>query len=255
MSEDNKKWPLDHPQHKFNHPSFIQPEDKSVRVWRYFDLPKFIWLLNNRKLFFPRLEMFSDPHEGANTRLGVELRNRILENDENRESLLAQWLEYSRNVRKQTYVSCWNIGYSESEAMWKLYCPDSQGVALQTTYEKLSTSLDDEPNIFIGLVRYLDYEEGAFAQGNLFDLVMHKRLSFIHEQEVRLVKYLSLEESEKNSNGITVEWPIVRTIEKIYINPYAPEYFADVVKSIVRRFEPTLEKRICWSQMRATPLH
>lgn len=253
MTGEKKKLPRDDPQHKLNHPSFFQPKDTSIRVWRYLDLPKFVWLLEHRELFFPRLDMLSDPHEGANTKLGAELRDRAIASLGHADAL-TKWREYARDARKM-YVNCWNIGHWESEAMWRLYCPDSQGIAIQTTYEKLVLSIDDDPALFIGLVGYLDYETGAFSQGNLFDLVMHKRLSFIHEQEVRLVKFLSLDESEKNPNGISIKWPVVQTIEKIYIDPYAPEYFADVVKAIVTQFEPELEERICWSQMRAMPLY
>lgn len=76
-----------------------------------------------------------------------------------------------------------------------------------------------------------------------------------YEQEVRLVKSLSQEEAESNPNGISVKWPLVQTIENVYVDPYAPEYFADVVRAIVRQFEPELEDRIRWSQMRANPLY
>ena len=38
-------------QNKLEHPCFPQPADGSVRVWRYLDLTKFIWLLENQKLY------------------------------------------------------------------------------------------------------------------------------------------------------------------------------------------------------------
>jgi len=255
MSEEREKWPRDHPQHKLNHPSFPQPLDTSTKVWRYFDLPKFVWLLEHKELFFPPLNMLVDPHEGASTKRYVELMNDLFAKQEHGERLLEKMREYSRDARKTVHVNCWNMGESESEAMWRLYCPNSQGVAIQTTYEKLVESVDDDPQLFIGCVIYLDYETEALSQGNVFDPVMQKRLSFSHEREVRLVKSISLDEAESKPNGISIKWPVEKTIEHIYIDPYAPPYFEDVVRSIVSRYEPVLEKRVCWSRMRATPLY
>lgn len=250
-----EKWPRDHPQHKLNHPSFPQPVDPSIRVWRYFDLPKFVWLLEHKELFFPSLAMLADPYEGASTKRYVEMMDHYFSNQEGGERILEQMREYSKNARKTMHVNCWNIGETESEAMWRLYCPDSQGIAIQTTYEKLVASVDHDPKVFIGCVIYLDYETEVISQGNLFDPVMQKRLSFSHEQEVRLVKCLGQDEAESNPNGISISWRIAQAVEQIYVNPYAPAYFEDVIRAVIRQFDPDLENRICWSQMRAGPLY
>lgn len=250
-----EKWPRDHPQHKLNHPSFPQPFDSSIRVWRYFDLPKFVWLLERKEIFFPSLKMLADPYEGASTKRYVELVAQHFSNQEYGEKILEQMRNESRNARKSMHVNCWYMGESESEAMWRLYCPDSQGIAIQTTYEKLVASVDHDPRVLIGCVTYLDYETEAISQGILFDAVMQKRLSFRHEQEVRLVKHLGEEEAKKNPNGTSIKWSVAQVAENIYINPYAPAYFEDVVRAVIRRFEPDLEDRICQSLMRATPLY
>lgn len=162
--------------------------------------------------------------------------------------------QYSLLARNTMHVSCWHLGNVESEAMWRLYCPDNQGVAIQTTYQKLIDSVDEYPEIHIGAVRYLDYETEVMSQGNLFDSVMQKRQSFSHEQEVRLVKCLSVDEAAANPNGISVAWPMEESVERIYINPYAPAYFEDVVRSVVTKFAGSLDEQICWSQMRSAPI-
>lgn len=76
-----EKWPRDHPQHKLNHPSFFHPVDTSTKVWRYMDLPKFVWLLQHQELFFPNLTMLSDPHEGASTKRYVERMTEFFESN------------------------------------------------------------------------------------------------------------------------------------------------------------------------------
>lgn len=142
--------------------------------------------------------------------------------------------------------------------MWRLYCPDGKGVALQTSYKKLVESIAHDPYLCIGCVTYTDYEHGAFPLNNMFSPVMHKRISFAHEQEVRLVKMLSEFlglPTQIGPSSMTVDWLLEPVIEAIYINPYAPEYYSDVVQAIVRKFSPALEDRVCWSIMKNNPVY
>ena len=92
----------------------------------------------------------------------------------------------NRKIRASSYVSCWHMNAGESEAMWRLYCGSSSGVALQTTYERLAASVDDD-NVYIGLVRYADYDNDTIPSRTVFDPVMHKRAAFAHEREVRVL--------------------------------------------------------------------
>ncbi len=159
----------------------------------------------------------------------------------------------------KTDVNCWHLGNPESEAMWRLYCPGNNGVAIQTSYSKLVESTANDPELYIGQVTYIDYESQGFPLDNIFYPVMHKRISFAHEQEVRLVKIRHPDNSgftqEFYPPGISIDWPLELTIEAIYVDPYAPEYFYDVVRAVVRRIAPNLEGRVRPSQMRAPPIY
>ena len=143
--------------------------------------------------------------------------------------------------------------------MWRLYCPGNNGVAIQTSYSKLVETIASDLELYIGRVTYIDYDSQGFPLGNFFYPVMHKRVSFAHEQEVRLVKIkvpdnLGLPQ-EFCPLGISIDWPLEPALEAIYVDPYAPEYFYDVVRSVVRRVAPNLEDRVLWSPMRATPVY
>ncbi len=242
------------PQDKLNHPSFPQPEDTYTSVWRYFDLAKFVWLLENKKLYLTRLDCLSDPHEGSTPRIVAESRENFIRKFGD-ETMLETVARYSTEVRTNTYVNCWRTGDEESEAMWRLYCPNDNGVAIQTTYQKLVDSIYDS-ELYIGLIRYIDYDAGAFdgPYQNILDQAMYKRRSFAHEAEVRLVWAMYRDETSQQPPGLTVDWPL-ETIERIFVNPYAPEYFYDVVCAIVRSFEPSLEDLVVWSNMRSAPLY
>lgn len=244
-------------ENKLEHPCFPQPGNTSVRVWRYLDLAKFIWLLENRKLYLSRLDLLNDPHEGTTPRLLALLRDQQFR-DLGAEQLVAQIPNINQQSRKSLYVNCWHLGNTESEAMWRLYCPNDGGVAIQTTYEKLVASVENDRFCYIGAVTYIDYESQGFPLNNFFYPVMHKRASFAHEQEVRLVKTLSEywgTPGRESPAGVTIDWAPEATVEAIYVNPYAPEFYHDVVCSIVRRVAPVLEQQVRWSQMRAAPVY
>ena len=50
-----------------NPPFFKPPANALVRVWRYMDLKKFVWMLDNKALYFPRVTTMNDPYEGHYT--------------------------------------------------------------------------------------------------------------------------------------------------------------------------------------------
>jgi hypothetical protein len=237
---------------KLAHPCFPQPLDRSVKVWRYLDLPKLIWLLEKRKLYFSRLDLLGDSHEGSTPELNIQARNEFFR--QHAPSIVAMLPESNRQLRTSVYVSCWCFGNDESEAMWRLYCPDSRGVAIQLTYQSLVDSIAHEPFLHIGCVRYIDYEKDWFPEGNVYYPVMHKRIAFSHEREVRLAKsFMENYHSGNQPAGISIEWDIEKYIEAIYVDPYAPDWYQEVVVAVTQKFSANLKQQILWSRMRADP--
>lgn len=242
---------------KLKHPCFPQPTDGSVRVWRYLDLAKLIWLLRKKQLYLSRLDLLDDPHEGSTPQVLVQLREKQF-TELGAAHVLPQLSALSQQNRRSTYVSCWQWGNEESEAMWRLYCPNGSGVAIQSTYQALVASVAQESDCYIGLVRYIDYETDGFPPNNLFYSVMHKRLSFSHEREVRLVKTLPDHwglGAPPGPNGISIDWRPEESVHAIYVNPYAPDYYRDVVDFTIQHMAPQLVNRIHWSRMRAGPMY
>lgn len=251
---------LEEKNEKLNHPCFPQPIDRSVRVWRYLDISKLIWTIENNALWFSRLDLLGDPHEGSITPAMAEARTKILDEHAHAIRDLAktkrEFRQISENTKTSTYANCWHMGNYESEAMWRLYCPDGKGIAIQSTYSALFDSLESKKDVYIGLIKYIDYEKAWFPDGNLFYPVMHKRLGFSHESEVRLVtaliKHLTLG-VEVGPVGVTIPWDYKLVIDAIYVNPYAPDYYVDVLKSLLSKYDSALMSKICWSKMRSTP--
>lgn len=240
------------------HPCFPQPLHSKIKVWRYLDISKFIWLLSYSALYFPRLDLMEDIYEGSLTHATVLSRNQMLAEKGHAGEINSVERIFEKN-RKTLFVSCWAMSEHESEAMWRLYCPSHQGVALQSKYSSLVDFAATQPNhsMYIGCVTYLNYETDYFAEGNLLAPVMHKRKSFEHEKEIRLVaKAPSIWATADNSclqAGLSYPFDIEKYIDTIYVNPYAPEWYFDVVKKTVLAFLPSMEPKIIWSPHKRKP--
>jgi hypothetical protein len=237
------------------HPCFPQPRDPLQKVWRYMSLAKFVSLLQTSALHLSRLDLIQDPHEGALTRAMVEDRQQFFQKH-GIAHVLAAAAAIGQKVRSACYVNCWAHSAVESEALWRLYASDNDGVALQTTYSKLVEVVKGQAYLYIGHVSYIDYEAHSFPVGNVFYPVMYKRLAFAHESEVRLVKLLGEHvplDSPPGPPGLFVPVDLDRLVDGVFVSPYAPEWYADVVKAVVEKFAPSLIGRVHWSMMKSAP--
>ena len=118
-------------------------------------------------------------------------------------------------------------------------------------------AIENQFEVYVGCVKYIDYEHEWFPDANAFHPVMHKRLAFAHEREVRLVSSPSDSRAmlpAQKPTSISIPWDSSTMIERLYVDPYAPEYFDEVVQSIVSAIDSSLSSRLIWSQMKAAPL-
>ena len=167
----------------------------------------------------------------------TEEANRLLDEIENN----------GQKSREYTYISCGHLNCYESEAMWKLYSKDcANAVAIQTTAKRIYEAIDKDPNISIGKVKYIDFTNRfAFINGPFW----YKRKSFEYENEVRLITT----KIHSNDKGVYIPVNIDTLIEKIYVSPYASEWFFDVVKNVVEKY--SIKAEVTYSMMKAKPFY
>jgi hypothetical protein len=232
------------------HPTFVQPEDPNIKVWRYMDFTKLVSLIDSRRLYFTRADRFDDPFEGSSPKVNVEARQLIASEiaPEGREAFakaMARFGEINKRWPKYNAINCWHMNEHESAAMWKLYLKSDEGIAVQSTYSKLLASIIDDEKVYLGLVKYIDYDKEWIDGGNLLSPFVHKRKSFEHEREVRalVIKWPTGDNDkgidlsrETIDHGVKIKVDIERLIEKIYVAPSAPNWFADLVRALVQRY-------------------
>lgn len=245
------------------HPSFPQPSDKSIKVWRYMDIAKFIALIQTGKLYFARSDRLGDPFEGSVPRLVSKTADYILEirqrnpdfeaytdmDDEQLKNMFQSLSQARKKITKKIYINCWHMNEHESEAMWRLYSKSNESVCVQARYDKLSNLLSEDFNL--GMVTYIEYDQELISSDNLLTPFMHKRKSYEHEKEIRAVTWdLIFENKEKKEicaslrdGGIAVRVNLNELIDVVYVNPLSPDWFRNIVESICRKYEVDCDVR------------
>ena len=226
---------------------FNLPENNSVnddtKIYRYISLGQFLYIVEKKKLPFVRaIQNWDDPHEGILYEKFIDIlcQHSAKYENENRSLNKSEMKTHCNHIKRLVYGSSWTT-LSESDAMWRIYSPHNQGVKIQTTVQKLKSSIQkiilpsywDELSCCVGRVSYNGWEaDSASDPLSTYPLVfMYKRSPFKHENEVRAILY------RKHSKSITPpqdENAIYANltndfIEDIVIDPRSPEWLAEAV--------------------------
>lgn len=218
-------------------------------LWRYIDFTQLISILETQSLWFSAANKFVDKWEGGLTASQV---NRISENIptfiENDEESVRELYDA---LRTSTYITCWHHRESETAAMWELYNDRGKEVAIRTTVGRLRRSIDWTDDMTMGLVNYEKYLEG----NDLFPITrnspfFHKRSSFSHEQEFRIVKSeFNIPERASLNDGlkelvdnrsapgrpISVDPGLL--IDEIVVSPVVGGWLRELVEKVIDTYE------------------
>jgi hypothetical protein len=245
-----------------HHPSFEPPADRHVPIWRYMSLSNFIWILQNNALYFCRADSLGDPYEGYYTQataMGEDIWVKIMKEEadisENtlRESF-RHILATTRRVISWSYVSCRHMNEEESSAMWKIYTPHGDSIAIRSTYKLLADGLPS--NIHVGCVKYIDYRTDLIPIGNLLNYIVHKRKSFEYERELRAVFWRTPDQASPfevaaDDKGLVVPLEIAELITEVFISPDAKPPLLAVVEGILKKYK--LKAPVLQSGVNAPP--
>lgn len=182
------------------------PNGDDVIVRKYFEISKFVSFLRSG-IWFSRLDLFDDNYEGHVPEEIIRDRMDSWEFTIDEEGPPFDVRDMFRAeddvVRKQSFVSCWRYGGKESSVFWDAYIGDQNGVAVQTTLEKLESAMESaDQDILIGKVDYKNYKgtRERFASDSI-GRVFHKRFAFEDEQELRLLARQRINDHSVNWKG------------------------------------------------------
>lgn len=189
---------------------FLTDAELDKPIYRIFSFQRLEEIFQDRKLTLVKPKLWDDPFE-----------NFIL----NSTGRLPDGREFQMSFRDNFYGQCWSLT-KESDAMWRIYSPEKNGVKVKTTIRKLFTPLfqaggqHEKTNgviynltSFVGKVKYdgvkkLEMmlknehqmsekilDQSGRGQASTF---FFKRLAFRHEKEIRLI-YNSLNENKSDT--------------------------------------------------------
>ena len=226
--------------------------ENNMPVWRYMSFAKFVWIIQNKCLWLSRADLLGDPWEislsGEELQLLIS-RHPINPIDEARKETAEERAKRIIGLwRNNTFINCWNMSIHESNALWKIYCKNADGVALQTTHEKLR-SIKGRHSLHS--VTYPIPGSNRKTPSHV-DLVTKKRPMFSYEDEVRIVFYDDHNETGA-TKGVRLDFDFEHLIESVRVHPEADESFFRVVQNIVETYAKDFTGDVVWSDMKMGP--
>jgi hypothetical protein len=149
------------------------------------------------KLWFSRCDKLGDGHEGSLPRKIVEKRNACLESEIREDPNKYTEIQEVKRIfergsclsRLGKFASCWTLNDPESLLMWKLYTPNSTGIAIESSVARLSNSFDRNPNDFFErhemTIANTIYEDFIDLDTIDLDPIFYKRHAYQYEKEIR----------------------------------------------------------------------
>lgn len=214
------------------------PEDGNTIVWKYLDLSKFLDLLLSRKLFMSRSDKFEDQYEGTFSEPTYEELKKLAQHN-------PEFLSHYKAHREKIAVSSWHINEYESYAMWQIFTQNNEGLAIQSTVDRLKLAVRPEQQFrqYIGQVNYIDYKKEYIPFEDDFFPFLFKRKSFQYEREVRILTNVSGHDMVLNE-GLKIDVDVETLIEKVYIHPKSENWYKRLVIELVAKlgFDFRIEK-------------
>jgi hypothetical protein len=234
--------------------------NSTERVWRYMSFAKLVSLLQRKRLWFQRADLLDDKWE---VMIASNQLNSIINRRDptiSAEEVIEQTSKSVKALRAQTFLNCWTASEHENYALWRIYCPSSESVVIQTTLDRLKNSIQ----LPLLKVSYGPHEDSVTPLDTL-KIVTQKRPMFSFEQEIRLVHIQDYSHLERPSDkgprgtvfGVEVDWDPEVHLERIYVHPDAEVWFIEAVTEIVRKLAPKLSieghPKVAYSKMSSPP--
>ncbi|NPV01761.1 MAG: hypothetical protein HPY53_10315 [Brevinematales bacterium] len=199
------------------------------KIWKYYDVYKFLYLIERSVIHFAYLKDFEDPLEGLLTE--ATIRSWKMQATTEKEKVdVENSISFIKDRKKEGLiaVSSWCRNEWESYYLWKNYGNGKYSICLQSTIGKLLESAKETTeDINIEEVRYFDFKNYINNPiTNFIDLATIKNIHYQDEREIRLLVF--------NPTIIDIQVNLSILIDKIILSPLMEPWEKDVVKSLLK---------------------
>jgi|SRR5579872_3806672 len=223
------------------------PPNLDASIWRYMALERFRFLIEQSSLFFSRADCLGDRFEGTFPRQNIETRlsryhDRIPEwkKEHPGEDPEKKLSDFFRSWRQFVFVNCWHLNEHESAALWHIYADQNKGVAIRSTIAQLTWALDGnrDTRFYGSLVKYIDYDKEMIPEDDGLYPYIHKRRSYLYENEFRLLhedpkvgQWPDL--GEQTKVGVSFPISLDRLITSVYVSPGSRDDQIELVEALL----------------------
>jgi hypothetical protein len=218
----------------------ISVKELDTPIYRFTTVERILQLIADHKNTLVSPRKWEDPFENLLARLTIRQSN-------------GEKIQHPH--RNLVYAQCWTFT-EETDATWRIYVPNANGVRLKTTVHKLHQSLYESQgahaklSCYIGKVDYKTEEQLAallsqptwvFSQlidsGPLgrVESLLFKRTAFMHENEIRLIFLDNLIRGENDLYHYELAPSDV--ITDITFDPRMDDALYETYSSILRKFD------------------
>jgi len=224
-------------------------------LFKYFDLLKFVSLIQKRAIFFCRLDKFEDKLEGTLTNSTLRSYEKWCEylvssgkidglSEDKKSRLIKEQVDAHNRHKSVTCIDCWNKGESESYALWKIYSGIDKGIMIKSNVERVMKAFENTTEkVHLSDVRYIDFNSDAMEIGNFNFPIRYKDKAYSYEEEVRLIHKVNYRggftydwSNEKIESGKNITVDLDLLIEEIVLSPFAPEWFAEIIQDLLEKY-------------------
>ena len=233
----------------------LLPENPDVKIRRYMTLGRLIYLLEEEKLWFSRMDKMNDDHEGAISEFNIEIRRAqywdqlakipwALGKSPSEEKYLETMSKMHLGSRKCTFANCWQMSDYEDFNMWRSYVGErSDGVMIEPTFRNLILSFVHvfEHPIVCGKIIYEDRSVQPIDDSNMYKIFLSKRKEFESERELRALLWLSpykngiLDYDKYDEvSGIEVPVNLKQLVNNIVVSPFSSNTMYEEVQRLTQ---------------------
>ena len=221
-------------------------------IYRYMDMPELIALLFKEELCFSTANILNDKNEISNDSIFNVLKflyESVYKDRSNNPQISDEAINFINKIKCNSYITSWSTS-EDNVALWKIYSKNNPfGFCVESTVLDLfeSLNLERDYKVYRNLVEYdiphsIEKIDEFIAVLNKKDVdkilqfsAFLKIPSYSYEQEYRIVIY----RRDYTQSRILVKADMNKLIKHIYISPFMPKWFTEIIIDIPNIFPKT----------------
>lgn len=212
--------------------NYLEIANLDKPIYRIFPVNRFFEMIKEKKMAMVKPKLWDDPFENLLLSSRFQLDDGEIVNFESANSV---------------YGQCWTE-HRESDAMWRIYSPQKNGIRVSTTPRKLLSSLENHVGeffsvrCFLGKVLYKKPKEllEELSKIHLLDTsgtgiaksLLYKREAFSHEREIRLIYFGK--DGECKDNIFKFDFEPNELIDRILFDPRMDKNMKNAYKYYIK---------------------